>query len=145
MVKIDMTKEGDDMLVGVHLWDVTAAFEKPSSKGAPMLVLELRCGEVKLTDYLMLSGYGWTFTKNKLRALDVPHDYSGEIDPVKFINKRVWVATHVSEREGVDRKTGEKRKFRNLAVDTEQLRFSGYNHESDVPAGCTMPESNTPF
>lgn len=145
MVEIDMTHEGDDMLVGVNLWDVNRAYFKKSQKGDDMLVLELGNGNAKLVDRLMIQGRGWPIARKKLLALGMPEDFRGALDPVQFINRRVWVATKIDEREGIDNRTGAKVTYRNLAVDVNALRCNGYQPEAELPAGCVMPDSNVPF
>ena len=142
MVEIDMTKEPTDgFLVGINLWEVVACKSGKSQAGDAKLEVKFRAvgTETEMVDHLMLVGKGWGIGRAHLTALGLPLDFKGALDPLDFIGKKLWLATHVEERPGVDRATGEPRKFKNLRVDIDRLAFKGYQPEADVPVGCVAP------
>lgn len=155
MVEIDMNKEpADAMLTGINLWEVRACKSERSQKGDPKLVVKFQAvgTEIELTDHIMLGGGGWGIGKAHLLALGVPPGYTGSLDPLDFIGRKVWLATHVEERQGLATKgpnAGKMMTFRNLRVDINALENKGYQAEANVPAGATRtgdgPDENAPF
>lgn len=138
-----MTREPESgLLLGTYLWEVCGAkVERSSKTGEYMLVLKLKCGEHELTDRAMLGGGGWGIGRKKLIALGLKPDFKGNLDPVEFIGRRVWVATVKGEWQGIDKKTGAPRTFTKMEVDINQLDLAGYQAEQNVPAGATLPET----
>lgn len=156
MVEIDMTKEPtDSMLTGINLWEVRSCKSDRSQQGDQKLVVKLQAvgTEVELTDHIMLTGKGWGIGKAHLLALGMAPDFKGSLDPLDFIGKRVWLATHIEEREALATKgpnAGKMQKFKNLRVDINALENKGYQAEANVPAGATRTgdgpaDDSTPF
>ena len=155
MVEINMNMETPDgLIVGVNLWEVRACRSDRSQAGDPKLVVEFAAVgvDIKLTDHIMLGGKGWGIGKEHLIALGVAPGFSGNLDPLDFIGRKVWLATHVEEREALATKgpnAGKMQTFRNLRVDINQLGHKGYQAEADVPPGATvrsgMGPDDTPF
>lgn len=147
MVEIDMNKEPTDgMPVGINLWEVRRCQADKSQSGDQKLVIEFASigtqDPVKLIDHLMLAGRGWGLGKEHLIALGVPAGFTGNLDPLDFIGRKVWLATHVEERPGIATKgpnAGKPITYRNLKVDINALKHKGYQAEADVPAGVTVP------
>ena len=152
MFELDMTKEPESRwLTGVNLWEVRSAAIERAKSGEMMLVLKLKCGEYELKDRAMLGGGGWGIGRNKLAALGVSAEFKGKFDPLDFIGRKVWIATAMSSFEGIDKKTGEPRKFPKLDVDIDGLPLSGYQVADKIPPGARAPEvreasdDETPF
>lgn len=155
MVRINMNKEvTDGMLVGIHLWEVRACKDARSQSGELKLQIELQAvgTETKLTDHIMLEGKGWGIGKAHLIALGIDPTADADIDPLDFIGKRVWIATHVEEKEALATRganAGKMMVFKNLRVDLKQLDSLGYQHESKVPngnvPGMGSGDDETPF
>jgi hypothetical protein len=149
MVYIDMTDDGSkDLVHGVNLWHVSNCYAAVAkSSGESMLVVTLICGPSKIDDNIMLTGRGWYgIGRKKLFALGVAPDAAGELDPMTLIGRKVWVATFV-ETSFTDRRTNEVKECQpRLRVDIKQLACAGYQIESDVPPGATVPqEDDGPF
>lgn len=148
MVEIDMNKEPtDSMLTGIHLWEVKGCKSERSSKGDPMLTVTLRTfnqeNEYELVDRIMLAGNGWALGKPKLIALGMEPTFKGDLDPLDFIGRKVWLATHVEEREALATRganAGKMMTFRNMRVDVSQLTHKGYQPEALVPQGATVED-----
>jgi hypothetical protein len=141
MVRINMQDEGGSALIqGINLWTVRSAkIELSKSSGDPMLKLELFYNDAKLYDMAMLAGRGWPIGRRKLLALGMPADFQGELDPLDFVGKRVWIATVLENYTNGD-KSGTRMK-----VDIQQLSYSGYQPESMRPAGAVHPDDDAPF
>jgi hypothetical protein len=63
-----------------------------------------------------------------------------------LVGRKVWVATEV-QTSFVDKRTGETRECQpRLIVDIKKLQSAGYQAESIVPEGATIPDgSEMPF
>lgn len=134
MVQIDMNEPDRDLNPGIDLWSVIASSEERASSGNKMIKLKLaRVSHPNehLFDNIMLSGGGWPIGKGKLQAL-LPADFKGDLDPLDFIGRRLWVATGVETYNGRD----------SLKVMIDQLKHKGYQREDDVPPGCVVPEEH---
>jgi hypothetical protein len=148
MVHIDMTDDGSrDLVSGVNLWQVASAYSKVSQSGDDMLVVKLLYGACSVEDTIMLTGRGWYgIGRKKLFALGIAPDMVGELDPMTLVGRKVWVATEV-QTSFVDKRTGETRECQpRLIVDIKKLQSAGYQAESIVPEGATIPDgSEMPF
>ena len=83
---------------------------------------------------VMLAGGGWGIGKRKLAALLEP-GFSGELDPLDLVGKRLWVSTGIETYEGKDR----------LKVMIDELKHAGYQREDDVPPGCVAPDDKAGY
>lgn len=146
--EVDMTNAGD-FLTGVNLWRIVAcSIETSKNSGDPYLKLTLRNGMTDLVDMAMLRGKGWPIGRKKLLGLGIPADHKGGIDPLAFVDRRLWVATHVVTESYVG-KDGQTKSVDKLKVDINQLKHAGYQPEADLPQGCVAPPpddvDSTPF
>lgn len=131
-MNLDMTRPDRDLTPGVDLWQVHDAKEATSKKGSSMIETEFaRVSDPseKIKDYILVSGDGWSMGKRKLTALGVPPTHTGTFNPSSLIERRVWLATTVTEYQGKSK----------LQVDINELKFAGYQPENDPPAGKTAP------
>lgn len=136
MVKIDMTQPDQNLVPGVFLVFVKAATVKKSKSGDDMIGLELGGVErpaTRLYDNIMLAGGGWPMGKQKLTALGLGEDFTGDFDVANLNGRRVWVATKIETYKGKDK----------LSIDIQQLKYAGMQPEDDVPGGCVAPEKYT--
>jgi len=147
MVHIDMTKTGRDLSPGTDLWRVDQCAYRTSRKGDGMLEVKLQRvsnDADSILDWIMLEGGGWDIGKSKLIAFGVGSDYKGDLDPLSFVGRRLWVATTINSYQDKDGNPRES-----LRVDINELAHSGYQAEDDVPTGCTppaaAPDDDTPF
>lgn len=148
MIEIDMTKEPEDgLLLGINLWTVTECKPATSKAGNRMLVLKLKCGNAEHTDYLMLGGGAWKSGRARLIALGLSETHHGAIDPIAFVNTRVWVATKRREYSYIDKQTGQPKTGVAIETDIAQLDHAGYQHELRAPEGYVAPPigEETPF
>ena len=128
-----MGKPDRERKPGIDLWEVMQAEETKSRAGDAMFKMKYKRvsdPSAHIYDNVMLAGGGWGIGKQKLAALGVANDFKGEIDPLDFVGKRVWISTGVSTWEGKD----------NLKPITEGLKMAGYQPEEMVPEGHTLPE-----
>lgn len=133
MVNVDMNRPDRDLNPGVDLWEVMKSEATNSRAGDAMIRLKLfRVSDpaAHLFDNIMLAGGGWGIGKSKLVALGVSENFRGDLDPLDFVGRRVWVSTGVDSYEGKDR----------LKVMIDGLRYSGYQPADQVPPGCVAPE-----
>jgi len=130
VVHIDMNRPDDSLAPGVDLWQIVSCTAKPSRGGDNMLALKFERvdGGGNLFDNVMLGGGGWGIGKQKLAALVEP-GFTGDLDPISLVGKRLWIETVVDNFEGRDR----------LKVNIKGLKHGGYQRADDVPPGCTMP------
>jgi hypothetical protein len=141
MVEIDMNREPEsNLLLGTNLWQVAACKqERSKSSNEPMLRIKFKCGANELNDVAMLGGKGWGIGKAKLIALGLSPTFSGNLEPLDFVGRNVWIATVLGSFEGVDKKTGNRKTFQKLEVDIGQLEHAGYQAADKVPAGAVKP------
>lgn len=139
MVHVDMNQPGADLRPGIDLWVVREATSKESRRGDAMINLRLarvRGGTGTLYDNIMLEGNGWGIGKSKLGAF-LPPDFSGDLDPLDFVGRRLWAETVVKTGERGDK----------LEVNIKGLKHGGYQPAEDVPPGESLPDDDgdTPF
>lgn len=145
MSEIDMGREAE--LTGINLWTVVSWKRAKTQAGDLKATVKFKCGEYDLTADILLGGKGWARGRDHLTALGVPLDFKGQVEDLPIQGKRVWIATHIEEREDIARSgpdAGKMVKYRNLRVDGNQLSHRGYQAEANVPAGCTAPAGNGP-
>jgi hypothetical protein len=136
MVHIDMTQPDREMRPGVDLWEIVKCNPDRSSKGDPMLKIELaRVSDPsdRVSDNIMLAGKGWGIGKAKLGALLDP-GFNGDLDPLDFVERRLWVETGVEDYVSKAGKPGQA-----LRVLIAGLKHAGYQRENDPPPGHSAP------
>jgi hypothetical protein len=129
MAHVDMSRPDRVLNPGVDLWEVYDAKEKRSSSQTLMFAMQYqRVGDRSdfLWDNIMLEGRGWGIGKKRLAALGIAPDHKGEIPAAQLMERRVYVATHVTSYNGSDR----------LSVNADALTHAGYQPESDPPSGA---------
>lgn len=143
MVYIDLDAPDPSLEAGIHLYRVAKCEEKASQKtGDMMFVLELARvdnSNMRLRSQIMLEGRGRKYGVRKLSAL-LGTGFKGEITPDSILERKVWVATKVTEYTTKD---GSK-DFR-LEVNDALLRCGGFQPEGEIPDGCALPEDSQPF
>ena len=163
MVYIDTDKPADSyerrpMRPGIDLWDIVKCEQAHSQKsGAQMLKLELvRTSQAndksqdRIYEIVMLEGPGWAIGKEKLVAM-LGGAFKGDFDPLELVGRRVWLNTVVETYKGVDKKTGEvvdREKLKVFVADPKSaadFAWCGIQNEKNVPAGCSLPGTDTPF
>ena len=132
MVFIDLSKPDEALKPGIDLWSILGCEEAKSRGGDQMLKIKFSRDSdpsCHLYDIIMLEGAGWGIGKQKLAAL-LGKGFSGELDTIDLLQKRIWVNVVVDTYDSKDR----------LKVGIEELAFAGYQPESQVPPGKTAPE-----
>lgn len=132
-IDMDRLAEGGAVL-GINLWTIRSITSGQTGNGDPKLIIKFAHGASEIQDHLALAGGGSNITREKLIALGVPPTGKFTLDPVAYIGVRVWLATFADEY--VD-KHGKPRV--GTKVDIAQLAHNGYQAESDVPPGCSVP------
>jgi hypothetical protein len=149
MVHVNMSKEPESRVVtGINLWEVRDAKLERAASGARgwMLSYTLKFRDAELKDRAQLEGNGWYFGRPKLLAMGLPLAFDGDIDPLDFIGKKVWLAT--IGKKDISTKTGKPTEY--TIVDETQLD-RGYQHADRVPDGATVaaaglgPDEPEPF
>lgn len=156
MSEIDMTRPVE--LTGTHLWTVQSFKRGKTQAGDLKVIVTYKCGEYDLEDSILLQGKPNSIKigRDHLAALGVPSDFNGNIEDLPIQGKKVWICTHIEEREDIARSgpnVGKTVTYRNLRVDINTLSHRGYQPEANVPAGCTLPagpgngpsDEETPF
>ena len=136
MVYIDTNKPDRELIPGVDLWEVIQCSHSRSQAGTDMLKLKfarVSNSSDHLFDNIMLDGGGWSIGKQKLAALVDP-GFAGDIDPLDFVGRRLWLETGVQEYTKKDGGKGQS-----LKVLIEGLKHAGYQREDDPPPGKSVP------
>lgn len=146
-------------LTGTNLWTVQSFKRGKTQAGDLKVIVKYKCGEYDLEDSILLQGKPTSIKigREHLAALGVPADFNGSIEDLPIQGKRVWICTHIEEREMLATSgpsVGKMVTYKNLRVDINVLSHRGYQPEANVPAGCTAPaaagngpavDDDTPF
>lgn len=145
MVNINLNKQDESMIPGVHLWRIKHCTEKRSNNGNHMLDVKFEREDnpdVSIYDTVMLEGKGFhAFGKSKLAAA-LGDGFEGDLDPNSLIGERFWLATKLeayTNDKGVTRES--------LKVDVDRLSHKGWQPWGDTPPGCepAEPPIEAPF
>lgn len=131
-------------LVGTHLWTVASFKRGKTQAGDLKVIVKFKCGDYDFEDSILLEGKPTSILIGRahLEALGVPANFDGSVEDLPIRGARVWIATHIEEREDIIRSgpdTGKPTVYRNLRCNIALLKSRGYQAESDVPAGCSAP------
>lgn len=142
MINLDMNKPVEGAHPeGVYLMEVVETETTESRDGHGMVKLKLRAVGVRgleIKDNIMLGGRGWGIGRAKLTALGVPEGFSGQLDPSELRDRRVFV--FLANEDWTPKQGPHAGKtFTNLKPDPSQGTHSGYQPESNPPAGVTVP------
>ena len=147
MVYVDMSApvEGE-FAEGVYLCEVKKAEPATSGKGDNMFKVTLRgvdAPELEVKDTIMLGGRGWRMGRAKLTALGFDESYSGHIDEHDLVDRRAYLFL---KNEDYTPKKGKNagKTFTDLKPDPGQGTHSGYQPESNPPAGVVVPSASEP-
>lgn len=146
MINLDMNAPVEGQYdEGTYFMEVLDVDTKTARSGDVMLKLTLRGVHERgldVKDTIMLGGRGWGIGRAKLTALGVPETFSGELHPSDLVDRRVYVFLKNEDWTPMDGKNAGKT-FTNLRVDISQGTHSGYQPESNPPAGVAVPASGT--
>lgn len=142
MVYVDLDSQ---FTPGIDLWEVVESryTRGKDGTGEPRFALKFqrvsnRADE--LFDNLMMGGAGKRIGAAKL-AVFVGEHFKGEVDPISFVGRRVWIETTIEQYNGEPQ----------LKVNIGGLKHKGYQREEDVPPGkdlsllSSTESDNTPF
>lgn len=139
--EIDTTRPVE--LTGINLWTVTSFKRGKTQAGDLKVIVKFKSGEYEFEDSILLAGKPNSILIGRahLDALGATN-YKGSVEDLPLAGKRVWIATHIEERPGVIQSgpdAGKPTVWRNLRCNVALLKSRGYQPETDVPDGCTVP------